>query len=1028
VKVTCPWIPKGRGFLEYMKGDWTTIDPQNQPHIDQPPFFFGPYWDGIPADGNAAFPMGIWRDVRLVISHSVVIEDLFVSTKSLNADGSATLGISGTIRNYGGDEVRAALNLNVIPENFVGGSFLLPPQTALLRPGENSITLETIIKNPHLWWTWDTGEPNLYKLSSTLSTEKNSAGDTREVFFGIRTIAIKPDMSYWLNGKRLFLKGAWYPMSDYYGSKPTRETFLKDLQLFKAANLNHLVAFTVVEKPEFYELCDRLGILEIFEFPFNQDGPVDVLSFSNPRREAFVQESLRQVRQILMALRNHPSIIEWAAFAEAHAKGGGWGVGGWDFEQYGYGPYSEAIGKLVAELAPGTIYHPSLCDMGEQHFWMGNAGMGNTDSYNQHFHAHTGFVSEYGSLSLPVLESWKKELTAEDMWSDREKSQPQWHNLPINISAYSYLSSFDYDGVASLLDRVNQYVDRHIRSIQDLVDDSQLYQAFLMRYATESYRRKKYAPVNGTRFWDYGEVWPGIRWGIIDYFRIPKMSYYYLKQAQARFAINFAYEEALESQPSGTPLHIPIWLLSDYPTELGVKVRCQIQDLSGHIVWSTEFDGSVPADGRMQIGTVEWTTPDVPGVYVLRAQASASDGQLQAAPSAFIKVTPGLFAKPLRVLLIGQRKYSVPIAAMIRATGSKVDVIDERSLERLARLSAGAKVREEYDVVWLASFDSFWKFLDDHEAEGLKDAVSTGVGFIHTGGRGSFHGGFGEGACLDFTPLADILPVDLLTRYDLVLGQADQRTSMFSEFSPLKEIRLSDSDKGEWADSGLSAFGVLGFNETELKPGVREVFSVAGHPLLTVGEYGKGQVLAFTGFTPAYSEEHAEWDAKVIYPYLLDQELYRAPVTKAYFKLFMQLLAHGSREKPQINYDSLISAREKPLFESLKDLPPAEVELPEKAEATNEASDRFHFSFRLANHDRYARLLRIRAEWGKLTNAPYMVLFNDNYFDLAPGESRIIEGTALFLEGQIAATSGKLIVEGTNVTRKDVMINFATEP
>ena len=42
IKVTCPWIPKGRGFLEYMKGDWTTIDPEDQPHIDQAPFFLGP--------------------------------------------------------------------------------------------------------------------------------------------------------------------------------------------------------------------------------------------------------------------------------------------------------------------------------------------------------------------------------------------------------------------------------------------------------------------------------------------------------------------------------------------------------------------------------------------------------------------------------------------------------------------------------------------------------------------------------------------------------------------------------------------------------------------------------------------------------------------------------------------------------------------------------------------------------------------------------------------------------------------------
>ena len=1024
VKVTCPWIPKGRGFLEYMKGDWTTIDPENQLHINQAPFFLGPYWDAIPADGNAAFPMGLWRDVRLVSSGFSVIEDLFVSTKSLNADGSATLAISGTIKNYGERDVNTTLQLKISPETFGGESLSLPKQLLRLHPGENSVILETNVKNPQLWWTWDTGDPNLYKLTGVISPEAAGSSDSRDVVFGIRTIAVKSDMSYWLNGKRLFLKGAWYPMSDYYGSKPTRETFAKDLQLLKAANLNHLVAFTVVEKPEFYDLCDRLGILDIFEFPFNQDGPIDVLSYANPRRETFVQESLSQVRQIIVALRNHPSIIEWAAFAEAHAKGGGWGVGRWDFEQYGYGPYSEAVGKLVADLDPGTVYHPSLCDMGEQHFWMGNAGMGNTDSYNQHFNAYTGFVSEYGSLSLPTLESLKKEISPEDMWSDQDNDLPRWRNLPINISAYSYLGSFDYDGVASLLDRVNQYADRHIRSIQELVDDSQLYQAFLLKYATEAYRRKKYAPVNGTRIWDYGEVWPGIRWGIIDYFRVPKMSYYYLKQAQARFALNFAYEEALESQTSGTRLEIPVWIINDHSQDLTVKLRCQIQDLSGHIVWSEEFDAVVPGDSKKEMGIVEWVAPDTAGVYVLRGQAVAQDGRLQASNSTFIKVTPKLFSRQLNILLIGQRKYSVPIAELIRAIGVNVDLIDEQSLAELARLRDAEQLRKDYDVVWLAAFDSFWKLLDNNEAEGLKKAIREGVGFIHTGGRGSFHGGFGEGACLDFTPLVDVLPVEVQTSYDLVFGQADERTTMFSEFAPIREIHLSHEGEAEWSDGGLNAFGLPGFNATTLKPGNHEVLHVDGHPLLAVGRYGKGSTVAFTGFTPAYGEHHAEWDTKITYPYLVDQELYRHPVTRAYFYLFMELVAAASGEKPQVTYEAFLAAREEPLFEILKDLPAADVRVPTTAR-TETSGDGAHISLRLTNGNRYARLIHVRAEWDdEAPDPPYLVLYDNNYFDLAPGERRTIEGNALFRAGGRRSLSGKLIVEGTNVAAKQVLVNF----
>ena len=1028
VRVTCPWLPKGRGFLEYMKGDWTTIDPEGQPHIDEPPFFLGPYWDAVPADGNAAFPMGLWRDVRLVSSDSTVIEDLFVATKSLNADGSATLAISGTAKNYADRDVDVRLRLKIRPENFSGESISLPEQSLQLHPGENSFAAEVMVKNPKLWWTWDTGEPNLYKLAGSISAGKTAAGDAREVVFGIRIIEVKTDMSYWLNGKRLFLKGAWYPMSDYYGSKPTHETFLKDLQLFRAANLNHLVAFTVVEKPDFYDLCDRLGILEIFEFPFNQDGPVTVLSYSNPRRETFVRESLSQVRQIIIALRNHPSIIEWAAFAEAHAKGGGWGIGNWDFEQYGYGPFSGQIGKLVAELDPGTVYHPSLCDMGEQHFWMGNAGMGNTDSYNQHFRAQTGFVSEYGSLSLPTLESLKKELSPQDMWSDGNHNPPRWHDLPINISAYSYLSSFDYDGVASLLDRVNQYADRHIRSVQDLVDDSQVYQAFLMKYATEAYRRKKYDPVNGTRFWDYGEVWPGIRWGIIDYFRAPKMSYYAVKQAQARFALNFAYEEALESQVSGRRLQVPVWIINDHAQSLKAKVQCEIQDLSGHTVWGGSFDATVPADDKKQIGIVDWIAAETPGVYVLRGRAIATESGIETSASIFIKVTPRLFSRQLNALLISQRKYAVPIAEMMRATGVNVEVIDEHALAEFARLRDAEQLRKRYDVIWLAAFDSLWKLLDNDEAEGLKKAVHAGVGFIHTGGRGSFHGGFGEGACLDFTALADILPVEMRSRYDLVLGEADERTAMFSVFSSVNGIHVAeDGQNSGWNDGGLSAFGLPGYNDTRPRPDALQVLTIEGHPLFAIGRYGQGRTVAFTGFTPFYSEQRADWDSRVVYPYLVDQEMYRKPVTRAFFYLFMELLAAASGEKPQVSYDALLRAREKPLFEMLKDLPSAQVKV-SAAASSEEAANEANISIQLRNGDRYARLLRIRSEWdGSDQDFPYLVLYDDNFFDMSAGESRVINAKLLFTRGKPAHVSGKLMVSATNVELLSTTISFPSE-
>ena len=57
------------------------------------------------------FPMGLFRDVKLVASGAATIDDLFVATKSLNADGSATLEISGTVNNYAEQDVTANLDL-----------------------------------------------------------------------------------------------------------------------------------------------------------------------------------------------------------------------------------------------------------------------------------------------------------------------------------------------------------------------------------------------------------------------------------------------------------------------------------------------------------------------------------------------------------------------------------------------------------------------------------------------------------------------------------------------------------------------------------------------------------------------------------------------------------------------------------------------------------------------------------------------------------------------------------------------------
>jgi beta-mannosidase len=1025
VKVTCPWVPKGRGFLEYLKGEWTLVSPGNIMRFPFPPFILGPYWDGIPAAGNAVFPMGLFRDVKLVASGSATIDDLFVSTQALNSDGSATLQVSGTVQNYSDADFAATLDLGIKPDNFSGTSTALPRQSLSLHPGKNNFTQTVLIKDAHLWWTWDLGAQDLYKLTASISPTAGRGTDAKTAVFGIRTVARKADMSYWLNGKRLFLKGAWYPIADYFGSRPTHERYVKDLEMYKAANLNHLVAFTVVEKPDFYDLCDRLGILEMFEFPFEQFGPIEVLAYSNPRRETFVNESLSQLRQIIVQLRNHPSIIVWAAFAEAREKGKGWGLGDEDWGQYGYEEYSNQIRRLVEDLDPGTIYHPSLCDAGEQHFWMANAGMGTSGAYQEHFNANTGFVSEYGSIAFPVYETLQKILTPEEMWSTKNNTLPRWYNLPLDIPSYAYQTSFEYNGFSSVLQRVNQFVDRHVRSIQELIDDSQLYQGFIFKYATECYRRKKYNSINGTRIWAYGEVTPGIRFNLLDYYRVPKMGYYFLKNAQGRFAVNFAFEDALESQVSGKQMQIPVWIINDHRRDIPFGLHCEIVDLGGREFWNQEFTGTIGSDESKQVGVVEWKTPEKPGIYTLRARLEEKGGeQLVAENFTFIKVTPKLFSRALNMLLIGEKQYSSPISEMVRAMGINVDVIQEESIDRLGELRKPEEIRRKYDVVWLACFDSLWKLMDDEMAEGLQQAVRQGVGFIHTGGPGSFHGGFGRAALIDVRSLAEVLPVSLHSRNDVIYGPLYLPTGAIDQvFSPIKDIRATESAGQSWSDFGLNDCGVSGFNDVELKPGSRLMMTISGRPLLVTSQSGKGTTVAFTGFTPAYKEKKSSWDLNIPARYYIDQEFVTNPVSKSYFSLFMRMISAASGEEPAVAFDELLAARDKPLFESLKDLPTTTLTLPGAVQAKI-AGGKASLALRVTNGGSYARLVRVRAEWPGGHASPFLVKFSDNYFDLLPGEAKTL-ALEMFLAGEGAGTiTGNLVVEGPNTETKRVSIEL----
>jgi beta-mannosidase len=995
VKVTCPWLPKGRGLTEYLKTSFSLQVTPLTPALASPPYFLGGGWGGVPVYANMSMTMGLYRDVRLLISEPVVLEDLFVYTKALNADGSATLEITGNARNYRDGQGEAQIGFDLTPSNFSGEPIHIESKTLSLQPGDNKFAQEATVRNPQLWWTWDLGPQNLYRLDAKVAAGAGAGGNSGSATFGIRTITRDEDLSYRLNGKRIFLKGVWYPMGDYYPSRNTHQTYERDLRLLKATYSNHLVT-QIVEKQDLYDLCDQLGMVIFIQLPFTQFGPYQVVEAGNPRREPFLKNSREQVDGIVRALRNHPSIVQWSPLAEARMNGK------WAGSQEGYDFFIAEMEKVIKPLTPGTIFHPSLCDLGESHTWNAN--------YRFYQQFQPALISEYGEISPPSLETFKEALTPEQMWST--KNQPRIYNLPVDIQAYTYWTAWEYTdsgfGVFNMFREAHTYIDQDIRSAQELVDALQLQHAFTLSYATEAFRRKMHTPINGIRTWAFRDIYPGIQFGMVDSNGIPKMNYYFYKRAQPPLAVSFLYEAALESQVSGKRLQIPIWIANESGRTAQLEVKAEILTPAGEVIWSKSFEAETSSDASRQVGLVDWVTPEKPGVYVLRGSATEKNGNLANVNTTYIKVAPRAFAKSPRVLVIGWKRYGQPIASMIEALGANVDVIDENNLDRLAELKNAEVIRAQYDVVWLSPLDHFWKLVEPGIGEGLAEAVRQGVGFIHSGGDAAFHGGAAKGACLELTRLAEMLPVELRTQNeDTVYPAYSAGQELPATVGTIKDVKAVDP---AWTDAGLNGYGVPGYNQTEAKAEGKVALTIEGRPLLVTGHYGQGRTVAFTGFTPSWEAPGGDF---------LDEQFDNMPVSRAYFGLFAQMLAAATGEKLAVPYSDVLAAREKPLFQMLKELPAAKVQSGATLQA-KASGNGAKLSIDLTAGKEYARLIRLRAVWEG--PQPYMSMYSDNYFDLMPGEAKSIALELQFPEKLSAPVHGRLILAGSNMAASEIPV------
>jgi len=156
------------------------------------------------------------------------------------------------------------------------------------------------IKNPELW---DTENPKLYTVSVEL-IENKQITDKISDRFGFRWFEFKDHGPFYLNGKRLLLRGTHrHEEHAGVGAAMSNKQHRADMESIKEMGANFVRLAHYPQDPEIYKACDELGLLVWDEIPWCRGGVGNDVWKTNTKN---------QLKEMIAQNYNHPSIIIWS--------------------------------------------------------------------------------------------------------------------------------------------------------------------------------------------------------------------------------------------------------------------------------------------------------------------------------------------------------------------------------------------------------------------------------------------------------------------------------------------------------------------------------------------------------------------------------------------------------------------------------------------------------------------------------------------------------------------------------------------
>lgn len=485
---------------------------------------------------------GIFRSVYLKYEDDMFIDNIYVATQSVDSFG-AQIYTELSVKNHNiGDTVKIEI---LSPDGE-------PVNSAEFYCKEPIIVRRFDIKSPRLWYPNGYGEQPLYKLRVTVGN------NVLEETFGIRILKIvqledEDDSEYYkfakefqdteigkiysfndkpsgfqlvVNDKPIFCKGANWVPCEPFPSAETGEKIGRIIKMFSDIGGNFIRVWGggIFERDEFYNECDKNGILVAQDFL--------MACGTYPEKEDWFIGALKcESEYVVKKLRNHPSLAwwhgdnenaQWGSDTLEDYRGRDSALKGIAENVYKYDnmrqflPSSPYGGNVYSSATKGTAHTTMYCSV-----IFGFFKECKGDEYKEFLNSFTArFISEepiFGALSNSSL---RRFLTEDDIFGDDTEEMMRFHTK-IN-------SDFP-----DLYDDVKSFCEKVFGKFQNAADRLFKYRYLgyeWLRVVFENYRRS-IGYCNGVVFWMLDDCWPAaIGWALIDYYNIPKSSYYAFKR------------------------------------------------------------------------------------------------------------------------------------------------------------------------------------------------------------------------------------------------------------------------------------------------------------------------------------------------------------------------------------------------------------------------------------------------------------------------------------------------------------------